>query len=558
MTAKKKAPAKEPTRDTPPAEPKSPQKETPPTAHKAPPKENPPMAPQSATAVQRNTPSATTTAEVIPIQSGYQLYATNDAGEMTPLTALGFESDEWVGAIYSDPHTLPLSVKEACFHNLDGKGRAVGVNDERVFKYLTHTQHIVVCDGIPHIYRDGYYQMDFRGTKIKSLIKACCLEQFVKSTTTDRIFRLFLQDDVLENTIDDMNKHPGYYINFANGMYNAMTGKVWPHGYRAMSINQVPWEYDPEGDHGSGTEIEKFLRHAVPDPEDREMLLEYIGLCCSIDKDQQKMMVICGDGGTGKSTVINLIQKIVGKRNTSNVAMSNLSEKFQAISMRGKLLNSCADLEIDALDDVTTIKKLVGEDSMSDSYKGKDIISFDNYAKLLFSTNELPLVRNEKTEGFYRRLMVLTMNEKPKRRDPRLQEKLEKEIPYLIHLAMQALGRMYQRGYIVESKNSEAKVRQLRNDSDTIEAFLTAKCVHGSADDRIERTGLYKEYNDYCSEEERQAHKKNAFFKALRNKGFDEVKSHGEWYFSGIAYRSDKGSELVPIPDADDMSIPFD
>ena len=94
-----------------------------------------------------------------------QLYATADSGEMTPLTALDFESDEWIGSIYSDPHRLSLSVKEQCFHNLDGKGRAVGVNDERVFKYLTHTQHIVVCDGIPHIYRDGYYQMDFRGRK---------------------------------------------------------------------------------------------------------------------------------------------------------------------------------------------------------------------------------------------------------------------------------------------------------------------------------------------------------------------------------------------------------
>ena len=483
-----------------------------------------------------------------------QFYATSDSGETVPLTALDFESDEWIGSIYSDPYRLPLSVKEWCFHNLDGKGRAVGVNDERVFKYLTHTQHIVVCDGIPHIYRDGYYQMDFRGTKIKSLIKACCLEQFVKSTTIDRIFRLFLQDDKIENTIDDMNQHPGYYINFENGMYNAMTGKVWPHGYKAMSINQIPWSYDPDGDHGNGIEIEKFLKHSVPDPDDREMLLEYIGLCCSKDRDQQKMLVICGDGGTGKSTVINLIQKIVGKRNTSNVAMSNLSEKFQSISMRGKLLNSCADLEIDALDDVTTIKKLVGEDSMSDSYKGKDIISFDNYAKLLFSTNELPLVRNEKTEGFYRRLMVLTMNEKPKRRDPRLQDKLEKEIPYLIHIAMQALGRMYKRGYILESKNSEAKVRQLRNDSDTIAAFLTDKCVTGEDADRVKRTDLYNDYTEYCKNEDRQAHKKNAFFKALRNKGYKEIKSSGDVFFMGLKFRTGD-TDFVPIPETD---VPFD
>ena len=485
-----------------------------------------------------------------------QFYATSDSGQETPLAALDFDSDEWIGAIYSDPRRLPLSVKEQCFHELDNKGRAIAIVDDRIFQYLIHTQHIVICDRIPYIYRDGYYQMDFDGTKIKTLIKACCLERFKKSPIVDRVFRLFLQEDSIENTLDNMNQHEGFYINFENGMYDAVHRKVWPHGYKTLSVNQIPWTYDPDGDHGSGIEIEKFLKQAIPDPDDREMLLEYIGLCCSIDRDQQKMLVICGDGGTGKSTVINLIQKIVGKRNTSNVAMSNLSEKFQAISMRGKLLNSCADLEIDALDDVTTIKKLVGEDSMSDSYKGKNIISFDNYAKLLFSTNELPLVRNEKTEGFYRRLMVLTMNEKPARRDPKLPQKLENEIPYLIHLAMQALGRMYDRGYIIESRNSEAKVRQLRNDSDTIEAFLMEKCRRSSEADRIKRTDLYKEYTTYCEEEERQSHKKNAFFKALRNKGFKEMKSGGDMYFTGIRFR-ETGSDFMPVPE-EGFDVPFE
>jgi len=488
------------------------------------------------------------------------LIATSDSGENTPLTALDFESDEWTGAIYSDPRRLPLTVKAMCFHQVNKNGEAVSVIDERIYKYLVHTQHIVICDRVPYIYRDGYYQMDFDGTKIKSLIKACLLEQFVRSPTQDRIFKLFLQDCEIENTLYDMNQHKGFYINFKNGMYDVIRKKVWPHSHKTMSINQIPWEYDPDGDHGSGIEIEKFLKHAIPDDDDREMLLEYIGLCCSIDKDQQKMLVICGAGGTGKSTLINLIQKIVGRQNISNVAMSNLAEKFQAISMRGKLLNSCADLEIDALDDVTMIKKLIGEDSISDSYKGKNIISFDNYAKMLFSTNELPLVRNEKTEGFYRRLMVLTMNEKPERRDPTLPARLENEIPYLIFLAMEALNRMYKRGYILESLNSAAKVKQLRNDSDTIEAFLSEKCRRAPETTRTDRTELYKQYVEYCEAEERQSHKKNAFFKALRNKGFSELKSSGTRYFVGIEFKPDPSQDpdgFVPVPEGD-PELPFE
>lgn len=462
----------------------------------------------------------------------------------------GFEDDEWIGKIGKDPSSLPISVKEVCFHNLDGRGRkAVSVNDKRIFDYLTHTRHIFSCDGVPYIYMDGYYHMDLRGEIIMSLIKRCCLEQFVKSTTNKRVFALFSQEYEIMKDASELNKYSPHYINFQNGMYDSQRRMLFAHTPKINSVNQIPWTYDPNGDHGSGNEIEKFLRTSIPDADDREMLLEYIGLCCTTDITQQKMLVICGEGGTGKSTIINLIQKIVGQHNTSNVALSRLSERFEAISMRGKLLNSCADLEIDALDDVTMIKKLIGEDTIHDCYKGKDPISFQNYAKLLFSTNELPLVRNEKTEGFYRRLMVLTMNEQPKIRDPELPERLEAEIPYLIHLAMEALFRMYNRPdrRIYESQNSKDKVTQLRNDSDTIESFLNEFYVRTSDPSyRVERGILFEKYIDFCEELERQSHTKHNFFKALRNKGFVENRDSSNRYFCGLRARTEQDKDVKP------------
>lgn len=475
------------------------------------------------------------------------------------LTPDDFESDEWIGKIYDDPHRLPLSVKEICFHALDARGRPTGVIDNRVYEYLTHTQHIFVCGGIPYVYMDGYYHMDLNGTILKTLIKECILEQFIRSTTIERIYKLFLQDRRLIKFQDELNRHTGRYINFQNGMYDVVSRKIYRHNPSIFSVNQIPWEYDPNADHGSGVEIENFLRKSIPDETDREMLLEYAGLCCSIEVHQQKMLVICGDGGTGKSTVINLIQDMVGKRNTSNVAMSKLADNFQAIRMMGKLLNSCADLEIDALDDVTMIKKLTGEDSISDSFKGKDVISFDNYAKLLFSTNELPLVRNEKTEGFYRRLLILTMNEKPEHRDAKLRDKLKAEMPYFIHIAMEALRRMYKRGSILESENSKELTKQLRADSDTIEAFIDECCMKTKdPDDKLERGIIYKKYFEFCDENGRQAHQKLGFFKAMRNKGYSEVKSHGTWYFKGIAIKEEGTDEdgFMVVPEGQ-TEIPF-
>ena len=225
-----------------------------------------------------------------------------------------FEDGDWIESLGNDPSKIPLSTKSICFHLQDAKGHPTGVNDSRIYEYLIHTQHIFVCGGIPYIYKGGYYHMDLRGTIIKTYIRDCMLEQFVKSSTIDRVFKLFLQDYGIEKLPEDLNKHSGHYINFENGMYDAKRKMVFPHTPKIMSVNQVPMVYDPNGDHGSGDEISKFLKYAIPDDEDREMLLEYIGLCCSVDTSKQKMLVICVEGGTGKSTIINLIQKLVGKR----------------------------------------------------------------------------------------------------------------------------------------------------------------------------------------------------------------------------------------------------
>lgn len=453
----------------------------------------------------------------------------------------GFDDDEWIGRIGNDPSRIPLSVKAICFHNCDAKGNVIKVNDARIYAYLTHTQHIINWGGVAYIYRNGYYNEDLDGTILQSLISDCILENFDTSTTVSRVHKKFFQKKELVRYLEDMNAYSPWYINFRNGMYDVKRRKMYKHSPKTYSINQIPHDYDPDGKY-TGTEIEKFLHFAIPEEDDRKMLLEYIGLCMTKDTSQQKMLVIQGEGGTGKSTLINLIQDIVGKRNISNVSLTELQQRFKPILMMGKLLNTCADLEIDALDDVSMVKKLIGEDDIDGEHKGLKPVSFHNYAKLLFSTNELPLVRNEKTKGFFRRLLVLTMNKEPETQDKNLKDKLRNEIPYLIHISIEALREMYMRegGSITVSENSKAATKQLRLDSDSVEAFLEERCkLTKNRNDKMSRSDVYEEYRAYCEEEERQAHSRTNLFKALRNKKVEESRHASERFFLGIRLRDD-------------------
>ena len=109
--------------------------------------------------------------------------------------------------------------------------------------------------------------------------------------------------------------------------------------------------------------------------------------------------------------------------------------------MYGKLLNACADIPCKAMENTDVLKKAVGEDTLIYEKKGQDAIHFHSYAKLLFSTNEMPQNLENKSDAFYRRLLILDMNRvvKSGEKDLHLKEKVQAESDYAIHMAMIAL-----------------------------------------------------------------------------------------------------------------------
>ena len=383
------------------------------------------------------------------------------------------------------------------FHLInENNGKITGVFDLAIFEYLKTTKDLFVLGGVPYIYRGGAFRPDQSGAELKTMIRELIYPEFVKSPTIKRIYDLFISDAALQVTTEDLNQYPVEWINFRNGFYDPRSKRMIPHDPKYKATNQIPHEYDPEGQL-KGTTVQEWLLFIGNTPEDIEMLCQFSGLCLTRDTRQQKFLILNGEGGTGKSTVIRMIEKMIGTENISNISLNQLTQRFQAFGLMGKLLNSCADLEIDALSDTSILKKALGEDTFSAEAKGKDQISVRNYAKLLFSTNQLPIVKAEQTNGFYRRLLILTMDRVPEKKDPEFFDRLSAEIDDFIRISVTALERLYQNGQITESSGSIEAVKRLRCDSDTVEAFLTEKTVRTS-DGRIKKLDLYRSYEAFC------------------------------------------------------------
>lgn len=447
------------------------------------------------------------------------------------------------------------------FHLINDKGRITGVFDLAIFEHLKTMKDLFVLGGVPYIYQDGVFRPDQSGAELKTMIRELIYPEFVKAPTIKRVYDLFISDASLQVTTEDINRYPVEWINFKNGFYDPVNRKMIPHSPRYKAVNQIPHVYDPEGQL-KGTAVREWLEFISNDPDDTEMLCQFSGLCLTRDTRQQKFLILNGEGGSGKSTVIRMIEKMIGAENISNISLNQLTQRFQAFGLMGKLLNSCADLEIDALSDTSTLKKALGEDVFSAEAKGKDPVSVRNYAKLLFSTNQLPIVKSEQTNGFYRRLLILTMNRVPAKKDPAFFDRLSAEIDDFIRLSVQALERLYQNGQITESPGSIEAVKRLRCDSDTVEAFLNEKIVKDPGG-RIKKLNLYLEYESYCQDMDRQSLTKQNFYRSMKTKGFGEIKTNGTEYFRGINYSENLPKNLPESPSdgfyqVDVEDLPFD
>ena len=444
-------------------------------------------------------------------------------------------------ARYEGTDDNPAAVDQNQFCTFARDGRVNGIKDIAVVRYLMDTLCMFVMDREIYLYQDGCYYLDQDGIKIKAVISALIPERYITFRVLSAVYNLLIEQQELQKTMEDLNAYPPWWINFQNGMFDVREMKLHKHKPEYLSINQIPHKLDMEirkNMEEAGKTTIQFLNDAMPDRTDQITLWQYIGYSMTRDTRFQRFMIIRGIGGTGKSKVINLLQDIVGAANCSGISLQALNERFYPSMLQGMLLNACADISSDALMQVDNIKKATGEDVMICERKGRDPVPFRSYAKLIFSANKIPLNLDEKSNAFYRRLLILEMNNKPKKKDLELGEKLQAEIGYSIWMAVGALKKLYNDGEFTESTMAKERVEDLYRAADTVKAFAD-ECLERQQGSKISRSLLYEKYKQYCENCGRKYHSPNPFFKSLEEKGFLYKRTASERCFLNVTLKDD-------------------
>jgi len=143
-------------------------------------------------------------------------------------------------------------------------------------------------------------------------------------------------------------------IHFQNGTYFIEDRRFTPE--KEFCLNRLPVRYDSEAP--VPERWLKFLGELLY-PEDIPTLQEFMGYTLLPSNKGQKMMIIIGNGGEGKSRIGRVLRAILGD-NMNTTAIDKLSkDKFCRADQEGKLLMLDDDMKLQALDDTNILKAII-------------------------------------------------------------------------------------------------------------------------------------------------------------------------------------------------------
>ena len=255
-------------------------------------------------------------------------------------------------------------------------------------------------------------------------------------------------------------------------------------------------------------------------PEDTPTLQEFIGYCLIPSNKGQRMMVIKGSGGEGKSQIGVVLSTLFGS-NMKDGSIGKISEnRFARADLEHVLLCVDDDMRMEALRQTNYVKSIVtAQGKMDLERKGKQSYQGWMFARLLaFSNGDLQALF-DRSDGFYRRQLVLTTREKPANRvdDPDLAEKMKAEIEGIYLWAFDGLRQLVANNFqFTESARTRANREAVKRDNNNVYEFLESEgYIRLKADASISSKDCYEIYRMWCEENNLMALKPRSFSDAL-------------------------------------------
>lgn len=372
--------------------------------------------------------------------------------------------------------------------------------------YMIANSNIMLIDNQVHIYTDnGLYSNDPMEFEKQMLHRIPSL----KDSNRKEVYK-YIQLKVKRKG----EFSPARYIGLRDGILDIATMEEFPYSPKYIINNKIDYTYKPDA---YSEVMDKTLdKVSCNDPQIRGLLEEMIGYTLFRANTMQSCFILTGKGSNGKSTLLNVIKKLLGKQNYTSLDLRELEETFTPAEMYNKLANIGDDISSKYIDSSSVFKKVVSGESFMVQRKYAQPFELESYATQIFCANELPQV-SDKSDGFSRRLVIIPFNARFSKDDPDydpfIEDKLmeDESIEYLLRIAIDGLKRVLNNRQFTKSDAGEAEKDNYRIANNNVLEWLQ------SEPDVINHSvaNVYMAYKVWCANNGNHATKKLNFSKTV-------------------------------------------
>ena len=272
------------------------------------------------------------------------------------------------------------------------------------------------------------------------------------------------------------------------------------------SRNRSPIAYDP------AAKCPRFLSELVlpaVHPDDALLLQKMMGQCLLGENITQRMTILDGLAGRGKTQYANVVQKVVGIENVMQLRTQHLSERFEIFRFLRKTLLVGVDVDENfmATPGASVAKGLVGGDWFNAEMKnGNGCFPVQGRFNLIITSNCRLRVRLQGDIGAWRRRMLIVRYEAPApaKKIPDFADVLiREEGSGILNWALEGLALLLadvdEIGDVRLTERQQAVVDSLLAESDSLRVFLSERVEHTEGE-ALTTTELVEGYAEFCPE----------------------------------------------------------
>jgi len=391
--------------------------------------------------------------------------------------------------------TVAREMKYENVQKADGTGPTSDNKWRLLAEHLIKEYDLIALGDTIHVYEHGQYR-PFSAPELQNFI---LLKGDMNATASQRKETIEFIKALAQKSYSEINKDYAI-IAIKNGMLDLNSCVVTPHSKENYNTIYLDWEYKEDVEYSAL--IDDFMKMiADGDAKKMQFFYEVAGYCLLKRSIFEKFFIFKGTGGTGKSTFCNLIVRMVGAKYTSTVKLNQFDQDYYLATMIDKLVNVDYDAsEKKTLEDSGRFKSIVCSEPVSVRQIYEAVVEMRSCATVIINANHMPKIA-DKSDGLYRRMILVEIDKKIKNPDPKFLEKVtDTDMEYFFYKAVNAIHLCLQRGHFTINESEENLKLKFQIGQSNLKKWLQA--YQYSIKDLVNKniTQLFQDYKTFCLE----------------------------------------------------------